>query len=119
MEEENLCGNCTKCCEYVAVEIDEPETEKDFDEVRWFLLHKNVRVFVDNDDDWYIEFLTPCEKLSEKGCLIYEKRPEICREHSMENCEMLGEGSPYKLLFECLEDLEKWISDGKKIPEND
>lgn len=64
INQENIsCEGCSKCCEYIAVEIDKPETEEDFENIKWFLLHKNVKVFIqeeennedDDDDDEYGE----------------------------------------------------------------
>ena len=118
-DEENPCHGCTKCCEYVALEIDEPENEKDFDEIRWFLAHKDVWVFIDNDDSWNLQFNTPCEKIGDGGwCEIYERRPFICGAHSSETCDKHGEGDSYKLLWKNIEGFEKWFSDGKVIPED-
>ena len=38
--DEVLCASCAaKCCRYFALPIDTPTTWKDFDSIRWFLLH--------------------------------------------------------------------------------
>ncbi len=114
----NPCEGCSKCCEYVCLEIDAPEDKADYDDIRWYLLHKNVRVFIDHDDSWNLEFLTPCEKLDKDGnCSEYDIRPEICRKHSFEDCEKYGEDEPYKILFEHIEEFNKWVDNGCKIPE--
>ncbi len=45
---ECLCDYCpAKCCRYFALPIDIPETLKDFDYIRWFLLHEKATVFVE------------------------------------------------------------------------
>ena len=63
------CGG--RCCEYIAIEIDKPNTKSDYDHIRWYLIHRDVNVFIDHDRKWYIEFRTPCELLSKKKrCLI-------------------------------------------------
>jgi hypothetical protein len=50
----NDCSNCNgKCCRYVAVEIDKPTTLKDFENIKWFVCHKNVNVFIDDDNSWF------------------------------------------------------------------
>lgn len=46
----DLCQGCSKCCEYVAMQIDTPETQDDFENIRWYLLHENVKVFVVGSD---------------------------------------------------------------------
>lgn len=106
----NLCDGCSKCCEYVAVEIDKPTSKKDFDEIRWFLLHKDVWIFIDDDKSWNIQFNTRCKKLSKKGmCEYYEKRPQICRDYDTDGCEKYGEGNCHKFLFTSLKQFEKWF----------
>lgn len=113
MESDNPCEGCSLCCRYVALEIDKPTTKSDMDQIRWYLIHKNVWVFVDNDNTWNIQFNTPCEKLDKHLCSIYETRPQICRDYSTENCERYGEGDPFKLLFKTEEDLLKWLKEKK------
>lgn len=107
------CENCDgKCCKYVAMEIDTPEDISDFEDIKWYVCHKNINVFVDEDHVWHVEFLTQCEHLGENNeCLIYEKRPSICREHSHEEC--LFHNNDYKEIysFSCIEDVEKYIKD--------
>ena len=50
-ESAELCKGCTKCCEYIAMELDTPETLKDFENIKWYLLHNNVRVFIIEKED--------------------------------------------------------------------
>lgn len=108
--EKNPCDGCDLCCRHIAVEIDKPETKKEFDQIRWFLLHENVWIFIDNDNSWNLQVNNKCKKLKKDGwCGFYEKRPEICREYSSENCERNGEGDSFKVLFKCLEDFEEWF----------
>ena len=41
------CHLCTaRCCRYIALEIDRPSDPKGCDQVRWFLLHEGVKVWV-------------------------------------------------------------------------
>ena len=60
-------GDCVACeaacCRHVAVEIDKPTCKRDFDNVRWQLLHDGVHVFVDHDNEWYVEFEAKCDAL--------------------------------------------------------
>jgi len=103
------CGG--KCCEYVAIEIDKPKTKKDFDYIRWFLLHKNVNVFIDHENKWFTEFRTEClAQKDDKTCEIYSERPKICRDHGTEqgNCEFFD--TPYKRYFSDVKDFEKYLS---------
>jgi len=113
--EHSPCHDCDICCKYICMEIDKPKTEKDFDEIKWFLLHKDIWVYVDNDHSWNIQFNAKCEKLKNGLCQIYKKRPQICREHSHENCEKYGYGNPHKFLFKNLKELENWLEKREKI----
>lgn len=85
---EVLCSYCTaKCCRYFALPIDTPSTRKDFEFIRWYLLHGRASVFVD-EGDWYLMVHTECKHLQDNHrCGIYNHRPLICREYSTNNCE--------------------------------
>ena len=85
---DELCGYCSgKCCRYFALPIDKPTNYEEFDFVRWYLLHENATVFVE-DGSWYLLVHNVCKELGEDNrCKIYEKRPQICREYSTEKCE--------------------------------
>ena len=141
----DLCNGCTKCCEYIALEIDTPETQEDFENIRWYLLHENVKIFIigssdeedeeevteteslntdsleeedddgdeeEEEDQWYIQFSTRCKKLAPNGaCMIHGDRPEICRDHSQENCERYGEEDDTKVEFDNADDFVSWVND--------
>jgi len=83
-----LCEYCTaKCCRYFAMPIETPDTFKELEYLRWFLLHERASVFKE-DDDWYLLVHTQCKHLQDNNmCGIYETRPAICREYSADNCE--------------------------------
>ena len=85
---DNLCDHCTaRCCRYFALPIDKPENRKDFDFVRWYLLHERASVFVE-DDTWYLMVHTDCKHLqADQRCGIYLTRPQICRDYTTKNCE--------------------------------
>jgi Fe-S-cluster containining protein len=75
------CHDCSaKCCKYFALQIDKPTTPKEHDNIRWYLLHEHIAVWV-QDGDWYLEVRTPCKHLlPDNRCGIYHTRPSICRE---------------------------------------
>ena len=85
---ENLCQHCTaKCCRYFALPIDKPTNRKEFDYVRWYLLHARASVFVE-DDTWYLMVHTDCKHLQpDQRCGIYLTRPQICRDYTTDKCE--------------------------------
>jgi Fe-S-cluster containining protein len=105
---ESLCDHCTaKCCRYFALPIDTPTTRRDFDFLRWFLLHDRASVFVE-DETWYLLVHTTCKHLQpDNRCGIYETRPQICREYSTDNCEYADDWV-YERYFESPEQVEEY-----------
>ena len=82
-----LCGSCNACCKYVNLPISTPKTEEDFDHILWFVLHKNVSVWFNKKNKWYVKFDTPCKPLKAGHCSKYQTRPLLCREYSQKYCE--------------------------------
>lgn len=109
------CKDCNgMCCKYVAMEIDTPETLEDFENIRWYVAHKNISIYVDEDNKWHIEFATPCEFLGKDNlCKIYEKRPEICKKYDPENC-LLNNKYEEKFHFNSIKDIDKYIKENFK-----
>lgn len=105
---EVLCEYCTaKCCRYFALPIDEPEVKKDFDFIRWYLLHDRASVFTE-DGTWYLLVHTACKHLQDDHrCGIYETRPQICREYTTDNCEY-EDGFTYEHYFETPEQVHEY-----------
>ena len=108
--DDKTCKNCDgMCCKYVALEIDTPETKEEFENIRWYVAHKNIGVYVDSDDKWHIEFKTPCEFLGKDNlCKIREKRPEICRGYSQDECLFHNDYSE-KHTFNSIEEIDKYL----------
>jgi len=103
-----LCDYCTaKCCRYFALPIDTPTERKDFEYIRWYLLHGRASVFTDKGD-WYLLVHTTCKHLRDDyRCGIYETRPQICREYSTRNCEYEDEWT-YDHYFETAEQVAEY-----------
>lgn len=120
MEEKKTCDSCNAaCCRYVALEIDTPETLEDFEDIRWYVVHENVHVYVEEDGTWNLEFLTPCKHVREDNrCAIHEafvdnptlKRPKICGEFQPDQCP---HHNPYKEMFSfrTIEDVDNYIEE--------
>ena len=70
---ESLCQYCTaKCCHYFALPIDTPTRRKDFDYIRWYLLHQGATVFTEGDT-WYLLVYSTCRHLqADHRCGIYD-----------------------------------------------
>ena len=108
---ESQCERCTGlCCRYFAIPIDTPEDKGDYDDIRWFLCHKDITVFVE-DGDWYINIKNKCKHLSEKDnrCRIYNKRPRICREYRHADCDFVQGEYDYELHFTNDKQMEEYI----------
>ncbi len=105
----NLCEHCTgQCCRYLALPIDAPEDREEFDDIRWYLLHKGVSVFVE-DGEWYLYLAADCRHLlPDHRCGLYETRPRICRQYTTENCDYHSGEYGWEQHFTCPEHLDEY-----------
>ena len=72
LPESHPCNDCGVCCDYVAVEIDPPTSFKDYENIHWYLVHRDITVYIDWEGDWFIEFMSPCEnQTASKTCEIW------------------------------------------------
>lgn len=103
------CHGCGDCCRYIAIEIDNPTSFADHDHIYWYLSHRDVSVYVDWEGDWFIEFKTVCENLTEQTtCGVYEDRPQLCSDFSWEECEKNSGESAWKYHFGTPEQYHEW-----------
>lgn len=88
-----LCNYCTAlCCRYFTLPIDTPTDWRDFDHIRWFLMHGRATVFVESGI-WYLTVYAECRHLlPDQRCGIYDDRPQICRNYSTDSCEYEDDG---------------------------
>jgi len=106
------CDLCTAlCCKYFAMQIDKPTSPTDFDQIRWYLVHQDVLVWV-QDGDWYLEVRNRCRHLTpDNRCGIYETRPDVCRDYPDPedmSCEYESENLKYDLFFDAAEPFQEW-----------
>jgi uncharacterized protein len=96
----SLCEQCVAlCCRYFAFQIETPEVKRDFDDIRWYLLHEDSLVFVE-DGEWYIQVNRKCKALlPDNRCGIYHDRPAICREYKTDGCDWHADEYDYDHLF--------------------
>ena len=106
----NQCDKCKGlCCRYFALPIATPEDKDDFDDIRWYLCHKDVTVFVE-DGDWYINIKNKCNNLDKNNrCGIYDKRPKICRGYRHSDCDYVEGEYDYELHFTNDKQMEEYI----------
>ena len=112
---EILCQKCAGlCCRYLALPVEKPTTRSDYDDIRWYLAHEGISIFVE-DGDWYINIATRCKYLNKDNlCDMYEHRPRICRRYKDESCDFHSGDYGYDLHFTSVEELDEYIKNGKK-----
>lgn len=105
----SLCDECAAlCCRYIAMPLDNPKDVEDYDNIRWYLLHENIVVFIE-DKQWYIGIMTKCKHLQpDNRCGIYHTRPRICRSYTTDNCDYHGGDYDYEVLFTSGEQLREY-----------
>ncbi len=110
MMKENLCDKCTGlCCRYFSLPIETPEDEQDYEDIKWYLFHEGITVFVE-DGDWYISIKSKCKYLTDDyRCTIYDKRPKICRTYTTKVCDFIEGEYDYELYFTDDKQMEKYI----------
>jgi Fe-S-cluster containining protein len=107
-----LCEQCSAlCCRYFALPVDNPTCRHDYDNIRWYLLHENVTIFVE-EGQWYIGIANRCKMLEpDNRCGIYDTRPKVCRGYSTDNCEYHGGDYEFEALFTSAEQLETYAKE--------
>ena len=106
-----MCIECKgKCCRYFSLEIDTPDCKKEYEEIRWYLCHTNTQVFID-EEKWYLLVNNKCKHLGKDNlCKSYDDRPEICREHEQDDCE-IDDSIFYDEIFKNEKDFRKYLKD--------
>ena len=104
-----LCDICTAlCCRYFALPIETPKTAIDFDDIRWYISHEGISIFVE-EGTWYINIANKCRHLTEDNrCGIYETRPKICRSYTTDACDYHGGDYGYEHVFTSVEQIEAY-----------
>lgn len=111
MAAKGRCRRCAGlCCRYFALPLETPETRDDYDDIRWYLCHKDISVFVE-DGDWYLSVSNKCRHLSPESnkCRIYDRRPRICRKYKHENCDAVQGEYDYELHFTSDRQMDEYI----------
>ncbi len=110
-EVEYDCRECEGlCCRHVPIEIDTPSCKRDYDTIRWYLHHENVRVFIDHYRKWHVEFMTPCEHITKDNkCKEYASRPKLCKDYPSEEHHCENFDLPYTTLFKNAKEYEAYL----------
>ena len=113
-QEQHDCASCDgRCCTYFAMELDRPSTQADYDNLRWYIAHENINLFIEGRD-WYLQVNNPCRYLTaDKRCAIYERRPQICRDYGQPGteteCHGAGQSEDHDVFLATLEELESYL----------
>jgi Fe-S-cluster containining protein len=107
-----LCDDCAAlCCRYISLPIDNPTTRRDYDDIRWYLIHQNIVVYIEKKQ-WYVGVLNRCKHLQDDNrCGIYETRPRVCRKYDTDNCDYHGGEYDFEQLFTSAEHLMEYAEE--------
>ncbi|MBD3869223.1 MAG: YkgJ family cysteine cluster protein [Acidobacteria bacterium] len=108
------CDLCTAlCCKYFALEIDKPTRPEEFDQIRWYLVHQDVVIWV-QEGEWYLEVRNRCKHLlPDNRCGIYDTRPDVCRDYGDPEdgpCEFYADTLKFDLYFDSAEAFEPYMA---------
>lgn len=67
--------SCSACCEFLVLQVNPAYKSKDVR--RWIELH-GIKL-VEKDGGLFAHIPSPCSKLKDGMCSIYEDRPDVCR----------------------------------------
>lgn len=111
-KEGSLCDQCVAlCCRYFAFSIDKPEKKRDFEDLRWYILHEDTIVFVE-DGQWYVQVNRKCKALlPDNRCGIYHNRPAICRGYKTDACDWHADAYDYDHVFSEPEQIERYAKE--------
>ena len=103
------CKQCANCCSYFCSGFEAPDCRDDFDDIAWILVHQNVSFHILEDGAWQLMVHNKCRHIGENNqCMIYDKRPEICRDHDPSECDHgIEDGNEYDDVELIIDDLDK------------
>ena len=109
------CKKCdAKCCRYFAIQIDAPRSKHDIENIRWFLAHKGVTVFIDRRR-WHLDIASRCRYLTkDHRCRVYDKRPLICREHETDSCEGTAKKLAHSAVFRNMKEFDGYMAERRQ-----
>jgi Fe-S-cluster containining protein len=111
-KEGSLCDQCVAlCCRYFAFSIDKPEKKRDFEDLRWYILHEDTIIFVEKGE-WYVQVNRKCRALlPDNRCAVYENRPAICRDYKTDACDWHADAYDYQHVFTEPEQIDRFAKE--------
>lgn len=111
-ENADLCSGCVKCCTYITIEIDAPRAAWEYDQWIWSLHHKNIQLYMEKPERWFIHVDAVCEQLNDQGrCSIYGRHPVLCRNYDPRSCERRLPLADIVAWFQNAYQFEAWIQE--------
>src|SRR3989338_9417853 len=108
------CNECDgECCKNIAIQIESPETREDFEDLNWYLYHEGLIIYIDDEDDWLVQIPIKCKFLKDGKCMIYYKKPPICKNSEVSRCEKNIKEA--KIIFKNEGDIEHYIESLKAL----
>jgi Fe-S-cluster containining protein len=107
------CGDCAAlCCHDLSVEITRPRTRDEIESLKWQLYYDTVGIYI-RSRRWHMVVKGRCKYLDDRNlCTIYDRRPDVCREHMPPDCERFEEW--YDILFTKPGEIEDYLNKSKK-----
>jgi Fe-S-cluster containining protein len=104
------CRQCdSRCCRYFCIPIPKPDLFEEFENIRWYLAHRGVSVFIDLDGEWWVRMDSRCGLLDRRGqCKDYANRSMVCRTFSPDGCEVTQGGHACEELFRTPKQLDAY-----------
>jgi len=94
----------------VAVALAPLRDVDDRDLIRWYLSHRQVCVYIDKDEDWWVQVGTDCRHIAaDGGCGIYQSRPQLCRDYGSDACERADHDGENVAEFTTAEEFERFF----------
>ncbi len=105
------CEVCpAACCAYLNIVVDNPRTPALLNDLLWYIYHQASELYLDVDGDWSVVFHQRCIHLDGKNrCVIYERRPTVCRQFSSKGCHGGDFTESVKEHFKTDRELIGWI----------
>lgn len=92
--------------------IKRPRLKHEIETLRWYLHFDTVQIYI-RSHRWHLLVKGKCIYLSKKNlCTIYDRRPDVCRDHSSDACEMSGQW--YDQMFTTPKDLDAYFNKKRK-----
>ena len=114
-EQQEKCLACRECCEYVEI----PTTMLSMEVVEYWYVRGEQFYINPASGVFNIRLFKPCQHLTEKGCAIYDNRPDICRRFVCSYGDDRIKQGKENVCADTMEHIRKSIENWKESKNND